>query len=68
MSDDKYENIERRIDTIAGRNAYWEQLRKANAEYESLPSEQRGIDANGPADYASGFYTWMQFKYGIEML
>jgi len=68
MNEDKYENIERRIDTVAGRNAYWKQLQKASEEFDALPKEQQGIYTNNSREYGGGFYNWMQFNYGIEML
>jgi hypothetical protein len=68
MNEDKYENPERRIDTVAGRNAYWIQLRNLKAEYDRLPADEKGIEGSIPMGYGGGFYTWTRFKYGIEML
>ena len=68
MSNDKYENAERRIDTVAGRNEYWMQLRQAKADYDALPANERGIDAGTYPNFGSGFYYWMQYRYGIEIL
>lgn len=59
---DKYQSIERRMDTLNGRHSYWLQLRRASSDYYQETGKEKDLSFNGD------FYTWMRIRYGIEML
>ena len=69
MTSDLYKTFQDRVNTTAGRNAYWLQLRSAKDEYDGLSQEQRGLDlGHSGLEQDGGFYTWLKFKYGVKII
>lgn len=61
MNDDLYNSAEARLDTIAGRNAYWIRLKSVKVEYHNML-------ANSPdGTTLPGFKNYLRDVYGVEM-
>ena len=60
MNDDFYNSAEARLDTVAGRNAYWIRLTSAKREYDILLASSGGI-------VLSSFRNYIRDVYGVEM-
>jgi hypothetical protein len=61
VNDDFYNSAEARLDTVAGRNAYWLRLKSAKNKYHNL----KEYSPDGPI--LRGFKKYMRDMYGVAM-
>jgi hypothetical protein len=61
MKDDFYNSAEARLDTVAGRNAYWLRLKSAKVEYYNMLA----YSPDGPI--LPSFKNYLRDVYGVGM-
>ena len=61
MKDDFYNSVEARLDTVAGRNAYWLQLKSVKVEYYNMLA----YSPDGPI--LPSFKNYLRDVYGVGM-
>jgi hypothetical protein len=60
VNDDLYNSAEARLDTVAGRHAYWMRLTSAKKEYDILRASSGGLEL-------PNFRNYIRDVYGVEM-